>query len=105
MRSLGFGATAADLFAGLSAAWVDAVAVWDEGRGFGTIRDLWLARAAGLGGPVSVRTGATVLTGIFQNIDRQGQLVVETSVGEIRTISAGDVYFGSAATARREAVA
>ena len=105
LRSIGIADTAADLFTRLSAEWLDVVELWDEGRGFGTIRDLWLARAAGLGGPVSVRSGATVLAGNFRSIDGQGQLVVETSVGEIRTISAGDVYFGSAATARREAVA
>jgi BirA family biotin operon repressor/biotin-[acetyl-CoA-carboxylase] ligase len=97
--------TAEDVFAALSYEWVRALRLWDEGRGFGAIRDLWLARAAGVGGPISVRSAAGVVAGTFQTIDGRGQLVLRTEIGEVRTITAGEVHFDSAATARQEAAA
>jgi BirA family biotin operon repressor/biotin-[acetyl-CoA-carboxylase] ligase len=102
---LGAEVTAAGLFAALSAEWVRTFALWDEGRGFVTIRDLWLARAAGIGGAVSIRSGLTLTSGTFETIDQHGQLVLRTGEGALRTISAGDVHFGLAASARREAAA
>ncbi len=105
LRSLGHSVTAEGLFAALSAEWVRSVQLWDQGRGFGSIRELWLARASGLGGPVAIRSGSSVISGTFQTIDQHGQLVLRTEEGAVRTISAGEVYFGSAASARREAVA
>ncbi len=102
---LGAEVTAAELFAALSAEWVRTFALWDEGRGFVTIRDLWLARAAGIGGAVSIRSGLTLTSGTFETIDQHGQLVLRTGEGALRTISAGDVHFGLAASARREAAA
>ena len=40
---------AEELFAALSDAWAEFRGIWDNGRGFGEIRRLWLERAAGLG--------------------------------------------------------
>jgi BirA family biotin operon repressor/biotin-[acetyl-CoA-carboxylase] ligase len=105
LRGIGYPVSAMDLFGALSAEWVQVFRFWDEGRGFAAIRDLWLARASGLGGAVSVRSGQHVVSGRFETIDQHGLLVVRTAEGVLRTISAGEVYFGSAATARREAVA
>lgn len=93
------GATAEALFTQLSAAWAEAEALWDRGRGFPAIRREWLARAAGLGGPVAVRLGARVLRGTFETIDEAGQLVVRGADGAAHAVAAGEVHFGSAATA------
>jgi BirA family biotin operon repressor/biotin-[acetyl-CoA-carboxylase] ligase len=105
LRGLGFDVSAVDLFGALSAEWVRVFRLWDEGRGFAAIRDLWLAHASGLGGAVSVRSGQHEVSGRFETIDQHGLLVIRTAEGVLRTISAGEVYFGSAATARRETVA
>lgn len=100
LRDLGSDATAEALFAALSAAWVGALAEWDGGAGFEAIRVAWLARAEGLGGPVSVRAGGSVLSGIFETIDSGGRLVLRVSGGDTHIVSAGDVFFGNAAGVR-----
>ena len=87
------------LFEALAEAWVEQERLWDEGRGFVAIRRDWLQRAAGLGAPVAVRLGNDVLRGIFETIDEEGRLVVRGADGAARTVSAGDVHFGAAATA------
>jgi len=90
---------AEDLFAVLSDAWAESRGIWDNGLGFGEIRRLWLERAAGLGQPVAVQAGATTVEGTFDTIDEQGCLIVRKADGNRVPISAGDVYFGSAASA------
>ena len=86
------------LFAALTDAWVEWFAVWDQGRGFGTIREQWLARAAGLNAAIQVRQGDRVIDGVFETIDEAGRLVVSHN-GQSTTIAAGDVYFGAAMSA------
>jgi BirA family biotin operon repressor/biotin-[acetyl-CoA-carboxylase] ligase len=99
LAALGVHIGAEELFAELSDAWVEFRAVWDNGRGFGEIRRQWLERAAGLGQPVAIRTGSATVEGTFDTIDEAGCMIVRTSGGKRVPISAGDVYFGSAASA------
>ncbi len=99
LAACGIVTTAEVLFQALAEAWVEHVATWDNGRGFGAIRDRWLARAAGIGGPISVKVGDETVSGTFETIDLEGRLVVRGGDGTARPISAGDVHFGNAATA------
>ena len=99
LAALGVHIGAEELFAELSDAWAEYRGIWDDGRGFGEIRRLWLERAAGLGQPVAVQAGAASVEGIFDTIDEQGCLIVRKADGHRVPISAGDVYFGSAASA------
>jgi BirA family biotin operon repressor/biotin-[acetyl-CoA-carboxylase] ligase len=99
LRALGVDVTAEDLFVALSDGWAEFRAIWDNGRGFGEIRKLWLARAAGLGQAVAIRSGGSTIEGTFDTIDEQGCMIVRTSEGRRVPITAGDVYFGSAASA------
>jgi len=99
LAALGVHIGAAQLFTELSEAWAEFRGVWDNGRGFGEIRRLWLERAAGLGQPVAIRAGGATVEGIFDTIDEQGCLIVRTTLGRLVPISAGDVHFGSAASA------
>jgi BirA family transcriptional regulator, biotin operon repressor / biotin---[acetyl-CoA-carboxylase] ligase len=99
LKALGIAVSAEALFAALSDSWVEFRGIWDEGRGFREIRRRWLALAAGLGQPVAVYTGNAVVSGSFDTIDESGCLVVRTAAGEKIPISAGDVHFGSAASA------
>jgi BirA family biotin operon repressor/biotin-[acetyl-CoA-carboxylase] ligase len=98
LAAIGLNVSAGELFSALSDAWVEFRGLWDHGRGFGEIRRRWLERAAGLGQPVSVQMGSSIVEGIFDSIDETGCLVVSTSGGKRVPISAGDVYFGSAAS-------
>ena len=98
LAALGVHIGAEELFAELSDAWAGFRGLWDNGRGFGEIRRLWLERAAGLGEPVAVQAGGSAVEGTFDGIDETGCLMVRTASGKLVPISAGDVYFGSAAS-------
>jgi BirA family biotin operon repressor/biotin-[acetyl-CoA-carboxylase] ligase len=99
LRALGVDIGAEELFAELSDSWAEFRGIWDQGRGFGEIRRLWLERAAGLGQPVAIHTGGATVEGTFDGIDDTGCMIVRTASGKAVPISAGDVYFGSAASA------
>ena len=99
LAALGVNIGAEELFATLSDAWAEFRGLWDDGRGFGEIRRLWLERAAGLGQKVTVQNGGSTVEGTFDTLDEAGCMVIRTSNGGRVAISAGDVYFGSAASA------
>lgn len=100
LRALGADCTAESLFSVLSDAWTENLSVWNEGAGLAAVRELWLARAAGLGSEVAVRIGAEVKRGTFETIDEDGRFVIRDSGGVPLTIAAGDVHFGAVASAR-----
>ena len=60
--------------------------------GFDRIRAHWLKRAARLGEAITARTGQSEITGIFDTIDADGNLVLLTDQGP-RAIPAAEVYF------------
>lgn len=97
LRELGFTLDAADVFSALSDAWTSSERVWDGGRGFASIRRLWLDRAAGLGQEVSARTGTEVIRGTFVTIDDEGRLIVRLADGTSRAVTGGEVHFGALA--------
>jgi BirA family biotin operon repressor/biotin-[acetyl-CoA-carboxylase] ligase len=99
LAALGVHIGAEELFAELSDAWAEFRGLWDHGRGFGEIRRLWLQRAAGLGQGVAIHSGGSTVEGTFDTIDEAGCMIVRTSDGKRVPISAGDIYFGSAASA------
>ena len=99
LSALGVHVGAEDLFAAQSDAWVEFRGIWDNGRGFGEIRRLWLERAAGLGERVAINTGNQTVEGTFDTIDETGCLIVRTPEGKRMPITAGEVYFGAAASA------
>jgi BirA family transcriptional regulator, biotin operon repressor / biotin---[acetyl-CoA-carboxylase] ligase len=99
LAALGVHVGAEELFATLSDSWAEFRGIWDGGRGFGEIRRLWLERAAGLGQPVAIQTGSSTIQGTFDTLDETGCMVIRTAEGKRVPISAGDVYFGSAASA------
>jgi BirA family biotin operon repressor/biotin-[acetyl-CoA-carboxylase] ligase len=98
LAALGVQIGAEELFAALSDSWVEFRDIWDNGRGFGQIRKLWLERATGLGQAVAIKSAASTVEGTFETIDEQGCMIVRTP-GGLMPITAGDVYFGSAASA------
>ncbi|MBZ0216158.1 MAG: biotin--[acetyl-CoA-carboxylase] ligase, partial [Fimbriimonadaceae bacterium] len=55
--------------------------IWQEGAGFAQIRTLWLMHAAGLKTEIVVRLPKENLTGIFEDIDSSGQLILKTANG------------------------
>ena len=59
---------------------------------FATIRAAWLARATHLGQPIEARLPDETLGGIFEDVDADGALVLNTPDG-IRRIHAADIHF------------
>ena len=98
LAALGVHVRAEELFAALSDSWAEFRGIWGNGRGFNQLRELWLARAAGLGQAVAIKSGSSTIEGIFDTIDEQGCMIVRTPEGRQVPITAGDVYFGSAAS-------
>jgi BirA family biotin operon repressor/biotin-[acetyl-CoA-carboxylase] ligase len=98
LNALGIQIGAEGLFKTLSDAWVEFRGIWDQGRGFAEIRSLWLERAAGLGERIAIQTGNATLEGTFDTIDETGCLIVRTVEGKRVAVTAGEVYFGTAAS-------
>ncbi len=98
LAALGVQTSAEQLFTELSDAWAELRGIWDNGRGFGEIRERWLARAAGLGEKVAIQAGGAALEGTFDTLDEAGCMIVRTAEGRRVPIAAGDVYFGEAAS-------
>lgn len=67
------------------------LSIYARGAGFGTIRQRWLARAAGLGAQVTLDTGIARRSGVFQTIDLHGRLVLVIDGAEA-CFDAGDVF-------------
>ena len=99
LRQGGYASRAEDVFAALSDSIVDALGLWRRGDGFPDVRARWIARAAGIDAPVTVRLGDERVQGIFETIDEAGRLVIASDDGTRRTVTAGEVHFGTAATA------
>ena len=66
--------------------------------GFGAIRTDWLARAIRLGETVEARLPAETMTGIFETLDDDGAMLLQTGTG-LRRIHAADVHFPGGADA------
>jgi len=62
--------------------------------GFAPVRKAWLARAHGLGSPVTVHLDQETLGGVFQALDETGAMILRQDGGE-RKITAGDVFFSA----------
>ncbi|MFQ5533327.1 MAG: biotin--[acetyl-CoA-carboxylase] ligase [Sphingomonadales bacterium] len=70
------------------------LAMWRD-RGFGVVRAAWLENAAGLGGPIAVRTDDGTIEGVFRTLNEHGALEIVDALGKTRVINAGDVFFPS----------
>jgi BirA family biotin operon repressor/biotin-[acetyl-CoA-carboxylase] ligase len=63
--------------------------------GFAPVRKAWLARAKGLGEPITVRLPEGELHGTFDALDTDGALILKQDNGETSRILAGDVFFST----------
>ena len=70
-------------------------ALWER-LGFSPIAEAWTARAYGLGRRCAAQLPAETVVGIAEGLDGDGALRLRTDAGEIRRITAGDVFFGEA---------
>ncbi|MGB3810911.1 MAG: biotin--[acetyl-CoA-carboxylase] ligase [Parvibaculum sp.] len=87
------GVTPAQALERLAVAFDARIRQWRDVQGFAAIRQAWLTRAAGLGGPITVRLADETFDGMFEGLAPDGALEVRLQSGAIRHISAGDVFF------------
>ncbi len=67
--------------------------VWRD-VGLEPVRAAWLARAAGLGTPISVRLHQETVSGRFAGLDLDGALLLASGEGgQVVRVTAGDVFF------------
>jgi BirA family transcriptional regulator, biotin operon repressor / biotin---[acetyl-CoA-carboxylase] ligase len=93
LASLGEKVPAArDALLHLACTWAKWYEVWTA-RGFGDIRDAWLARAAHIGGRIRARLQNEETSGVFEGIDETGALILREAQGRTRIIAAGEVFF------------
>jgi BirA family biotin operon repressor/biotin-[acetyl-CoA-carboxylase] ligase len=81
-----------DALTALAGSWAKWYDIWMT-KGFGDIRDAWLARAAGLGTRIRARLQNEETSGVFEGIDASGALMLRESQDRVRTIAAGEVFF------------
>ena len=99
LAAFGLALSAETLFSALSDSFADAFALWRGGAGLADVLALWRHHAAGIGGPVSVALPTGRISGTFEALDETGRLLVRLPDGQMHAVSAGDVYFGTAASA------
>ena len=100
LAALGVGASTDEVFIALAQELALALSRFDEGRGFATIRQEWLAHAAGLGDIIRV-SGSQMREGRFTGLDEEGRLLLQTTNG-LEVIEAGDVFLGQSAHNRQD---
>lgn len=89
--------TGADGFLAILAATFDGAFRKHQVYGFSATRADWLARAAGIPGPVTVRLPQETFSGEATDLLDNGALRVRLANGTFRDVHAGDVYFGETA--------
>jgi BirA family biotin operon repressor/biotin-[acetyl-CoA-carboxylase] ligase len=78
----------------LSEAFASVLDRW-LGEGFEPIRQDWLERAVGIGGPCRAQLAHETVEGQAEGLDADGALLLRLASGALRRISAGDVFFGA----------
>jgi BirA family biotin operon repressor/biotin-[acetyl-CoA-carboxylase] ligase len=77
----------------LASALASRIAAWTK-SGFGPVREAWLEAAFGMGRPCVAHLGHQTVTGVAEDLDVDGALVLRLEDGSLSRITAGDVFFG-----------
>ncbi|NEX94502.1 biotin--[acetyl-CoA-carboxylase] ligase, partial [Caulobacter sp. 17J65-9] len=77
------------------AAFARRLADW-EASGFTAVLTAWTAKAQGLGQACVARLGNETIEGIAEGLEPDGALRLRTASGELRRVTAGDVFFAAA---------
>ena len=95
LQAIGYDIDAAQLFESLSETWAINYKLWNRGENFAAMRDKWLEHAANLGGRVNIMVNGELISGVFETIDANWQLVIYQDNSQRKTISAGEVHFSN----------
>lgn len=67
------------------------IRIWENGEGFGRVREAWLERAGPIREPLTVNTARGPVTGSFAGLDESGALLIDDADGRQLTFTFGDV--------------
>jgi BirA family biotin operon repressor/biotin-[acetyl-CoA-carboxylase] ligase len=81
-----------EVFEPLSARMLQRLEQWNRGAGFAATRIDWLACAFGRGEEMGVTISERELTGVFENLDDSGRLILRLADGRREAITAGEVF-------------
>jgi BirA family biotin operon repressor/biotin-[acetyl-CoA-carboxylase] ligase len=95
---LGSSASVESVFEELDSSLSTCLQIWNEGRGFVSIRERWSAHALGLNGSCTTEHGA----GIFRGLAGDGALILELPDGNHKPIYSGEVRFAALEPLRRK---
>lgn len=84
---------ALDVLAAALARWLE---LWTK-AGFAPIAEAWTARAHGLGSACTANLADGAVAGVAEGLEADGALRLRLASGEVRRVSAGDVFFEGAA--------
>ena len=93
LRAEGWGATETDALEYFCRHFLKWTNIWRT-EGFYPIRKNWLWHAFGKGDEVKVKIKNKLITGTFEDLDKDGTLLIK-STNKIHKIPAGDIYFTS----------
>jgi BirA family biotin operon repressor/biotin-[acetyl-CoA-carboxylase] ligase len=65
-------------------------------KGFAPIAQAWTERARGIGDHCTARLGHETLEGVAEGLEADGALRLRLNDGQVRRITAGDVFFAAA---------
>ncbi len=82
-----------EVLACLASRMIHGMEVWRR-DGFAPIRDAWIARAGGVGDMIRAVTAQRPYDGIFEDLDRDGALLLRDENGTSHRITAADVFYG-----------
>ncbi|MEO0544247.1 MAG: biotin--[acetyl-CoA-carboxylase] ligase [Pseudomonadota bacterium] len=89
----GFAGDLSTVFNHLTMCVAEALANWRSPDFVADVTGQWTEHAKGIGEPVVVRLANETLSGIFDELDAQGRLMLRMANGDKRSITAGDVFF------------
>ncbi len=75
----------------LAAEIMKLAAAWEK-DGFAAVRAAWLARAYKLGETISARLPKETLTGVFEDLDSTGALILTDDAGKRHVVNTGEVF-------------
>jgi BirA family biotin operon repressor/biotin-[acetyl-CoA-carboxylase] ligase len=67
--------------------------LWQK-KGFSDIRARWIQNAHNLGAKAQIKVMGERISGLFKDIDEEGQMILETESGVLRKVITCDVQFG-----------
>jgi BirA family transcriptional regulator, biotin operon repressor / biotin---[acetyl-CoA-carboxylase] ligase len=79
----------------ISASLSNYLTTWNRGEGFEAIRQAWLDEATGIGQRIYVKMPGRELTGTFEDLAPDGNLVLTLDDGSAVRLSAADIFFAN----------